>query len=189
MSDLRAKILTIATQLFIQRGYHGLAVREIAEAVGVSKAALYYHFKDKEELLLAILDVYLDDAEALLDQVRQADGPSRQQVRSLVHCILAQPAEQRAMIRLASQEMAHLSEPARKTFGESYHVRFIGKIQAILNDGIQQGELKSCDSLLATWALLGMMYPYFYPAHAADISVSGPTADQLADIFLDGLAV
>jgi AcrR family transcriptional regulator len=46
--DLRAEILAAARGLFIQQGYHGLAMRQIAEAVGVSKPALYYHFRDKE---------------------------------------------------------------------------------------------------------------------------------------------
>ncbi|MBK9209973.1 MAG: helix-turn-helix transcriptional regulator [Anaerolineales bacterium] len=51
---LREQILDTAKSLFMQQGYHGLAMRQISEAVGVSKAALYYHFKDKEELFLAM---------------------------------------------------------------------------------------------------------------------------------------
>ena len=45
----RQEILAQARHLFLEQGYHGLAMRSIAEAVGVTKAALYYHFKDKEE--------------------------------------------------------------------------------------------------------------------------------------------
>ena len=42
--DLRAEILVQATPLFIAHGYRGLSMRQIAEAVGVTKAALYYCF-------------------------------------------------------------------------------------------------------------------------------------------------
>ena len=63
---LREQILVTAKSLFIQQGYHGLAMRQISEAVGVSKAALYYHFKDKEELFLAILSGYLNEIEVPL---------------------------------------------------------------------------------------------------------------------------
>ena len=45
--DLRARILAEATRLFVVYGYNGISMREIAEAVGVSKAGQYYHFKDK----------------------------------------------------------------------------------------------------------------------------------------------
>jgi len=53
--DVPQQILHEATRLFVDRGYHALSMREIAEAVGVSKAGLYYHFEDKEDLFLAIL--------------------------------------------------------------------------------------------------------------------------------------
>ncbi len=53
--DLRELILATAKSLFSQQGYHGLAMRQISESLGVAKSALYYHFKDKEQLFLAIL--------------------------------------------------------------------------------------------------------------------------------------
>jgi DNA-binding transcriptional regulator YbjK len=57
VSDLRQQILSTAKILFIQQGYHGLSMRQIAEALGVSKAALYYYFRDKEELLIFTLPI------------------------------------------------------------------------------------------------------------------------------------
>jgi AcrR family transcriptional regulator len=188
MSDLRQQILVTAKILLIKHGYHGLSMRQIAEAVGVSKAALYYHFKDKEELLLAILVAYLDEIEAVIDQVRAEGGDSRQQVLLLIENVLSQPAEKRALIRLSSQEMAQLSVPARATFDRAYHEKFIDKIRGLLRAGMDQGELRSMDPDVATWTLLGMMYPYFYPAHTADVPPPADVAEQLASIYLDGMA-
>jgi hypothetical protein len=48
-ADSRAAILEAAKLLFMQDGFRGISMRQIAEAVGVTKAALYYHFKDKEQ--------------------------------------------------------------------------------------------------------------------------------------------
>ena len=62
MSDLHFQIITAAKPLMVDQGYRGLSMREIAEAVGVSKAALYYHFQDKEQLLLAILESNLAES-------------------------------------------------------------------------------------------------------------------------------
>ena len=59
--DLHNEILEAARGLFIAQGYRGLSMREIASVLGVSKPALYYHFKDKEELFLAILTAYLEE--------------------------------------------------------------------------------------------------------------------------------
>ncbi|QLE72861.1 TetR/AcrR family transcriptional regulator [Streptomyces rectiverticillatus] len=53
-SDTRERIQKTALDLFVSRGYEKTSLREIAEALGVTKAALYYHFKTKEDILSAI---------------------------------------------------------------------------------------------------------------------------------------
>lgn len=186
-TSLREKILLTAKSLFIQQGYHGLAMRQISEAVGVSKAALYYHFKDKEELFLAILDIYLNEIESAIDAIQSKRLSSSEQLRMFVEYILSQPAEQRAVMRLGSQEMVQLSVSSRKSFGKIYREKFIGKLTAIFQVGIESGELKSLNAEVATWALLGIMYPYFYPAHTGDKPVSANVIDEIVMIFLKGI--
>jgi AcrR family transcriptional regulator len=56
VKDTRQRILDEAQALFVERGYEATSLREIAERVGVTKAALYYHFTSKEELLRALLE-------------------------------------------------------------------------------------------------------------------------------------
>ena len=51
----RERILDEARQLFLTRGYAETSMQEIADSVGMTKPALYYHFKDKQDLLLAVL--------------------------------------------------------------------------------------------------------------------------------------
>jgi AcrR family transcriptional regulator len=187
--DLHQQILESARRLFIEQGYHGLAMRQIAESLGVTKAALYYHFKDKEELFLAVLDEYLDENSRLIDRVRVEGGSCRKQVRLLVESILSQPAEQRALIRLSSQEMAQLSAPAQQAIHRAYREKFLDKIQSMLKSGIERGELRPVDPGVAAWVLLGMMYPYTYPAHTQDMPPPLEVFDQILTIYLDGLAL
>ena len=55
MNDTRERILQTALDLFIEQGYDKASLREIAERVGVTKAALYYHFASKEEIFRTLL--------------------------------------------------------------------------------------------------------------------------------------
>src|ERR1700683_5182861 len=48
------RILDVALELFNEQGYEKTSLREIAERLGVTKAALYYHFERKEEILLEL---------------------------------------------------------------------------------------------------------------------------------------
>jgi len=49
--DTRARIQQVALELFAEQGYERTSLREIAERLGVTKAALYYHFKSKEDIV------------------------------------------------------------------------------------------------------------------------------------------
>jgi AcrR family transcriptional regulator len=53
-SSGRDRILDMATELFVSRGYLDVSMREIAEASGLRKATIYHHFRDKDELFLAV---------------------------------------------------------------------------------------------------------------------------------------
>jgi AcrR family transcriptional regulator len=184
---LRETIIRTAKSLFILHGYHGLAMRQISEAVGVSKAALYYHFKDKEELFVAILSSNLNEIENAIDHIQSGQAPYRDQIILFVEYVLNQPAEQRAIIRLGSQEIAQLGATARQKFDETYHEKFIGKLQNIFQSGVNNGEFRPIDPAIATWALLGMMYPYFYPAHIESTPLSSETIRAIISIYLQGV--
>jgi AcrR family transcriptional regulator len=185
--DLHQQILSTANRLFIEQGYHGLSMRQISEALNVSKAALYYYFKDKEELYLAVLETYLDEMRIILDQILAESTSSTEKIRRFVEYILTQPTEQRAIIRLASQEMGQVSAPTRQAFKQIYYQKFIGKIETILKTGMEQGELKPIKPEIATWTLLGMMYPYFYPSHAGNVTLSEETIQDIITVYLEGM--
>ncbi|MDH2426252.1 helix-turn-helix domain containing protein [Sphaerisporangium sp. TRM90804] len=55
-SDTRTRIQEIALKLFTEQGYEATSLREIAEALGVTKAALYYHFKTKDDIIASLAE-------------------------------------------------------------------------------------------------------------------------------------
>jgi AcrR family transcriptional regulator len=68
----RVRILTAAEQLFVERGYHATTLQEIADRVGITKPALYYHFDAKADILTNLLDPMTDELEHVLDQAVSA---------------------------------------------------------------------------------------------------------------------
>jgi AcrR family transcriptional regulator len=181
------RIIEEATRLFVASGYAGISMREIAEAVGVSKAGLYYHFKDKEALFMAILNANLDHLGSLIQTARQQGATAREQVSGMLHAIFDQAPNQRAIIRLASQEMTHLSRESRAEFGRVYQAKFIHQVEDILRGGVERGELKPVNVQLATWILLGMAYPFLYPAHERELGGVREAMDLMVMTFFDGL--
>lgn len=64
--DVRAQILTHATRLFAEQGYDGTSVQQIADAVGIRKPSVLYHFKSKDELREEVLSEMLAHWNAVL---------------------------------------------------------------------------------------------------------------------------
>src|SRR3954465_6028891 len=70
----RAAILAAAQRLFGERGYDATSLRQIADAVGTTKAAVYYHFPAKEHMLLELTRPWLDAVGGLVAQMRDPPG-------------------------------------------------------------------------------------------------------------------
>lgn len=65
--DTRSRIQEVALRLFIENGYEATSLREIAEEIGVTKAALYYHFKSKDEIVTSLIDDNASRLEKLIE--------------------------------------------------------------------------------------------------------------------------
>jgi AcrR family transcriptional regulator len=75
-SDTRTRIQAVALELFIEQGYEATSLREIAERLGVTKAALYYHFKTKEDIVASLVQDRIEALEELLHWAEtQPPGP------------------------------------------------------------------------------------------------------------------
>jgi len=68
---MKEKILTVSIELFLKKSYRGTSVKDITDAVRISKGALYWYFKSKDELLETIIGIYETDfLEGLIKAVR-----------------------------------------------------------------------------------------------------------------------
>jgi len=66
----RERIQRVALELFTEQGYEATSLREIAERLGVTKAALYYHFKTKEDIVTSLVEGQVANLNDLLDWVQ-----------------------------------------------------------------------------------------------------------------------
>ena len=64
--ETRARIQAVAVELFTEQGYDKTSLREIAERLNVTKAALYYHFKSKEDIVASLVEDYLSQVDDLI---------------------------------------------------------------------------------------------------------------------------
>ena len=106
----RTRIQDAALALFATRGYDATSLQEIATALDVTKAALYYHFPSKAELLHSLADPFLDGERALL--AGYTDGPlddaaRRELTSALIGLLLAH----RPVVAWLTRDLSALAQP------------------------------------------------------------------------------
>ena len=85
----RGEILAAAKRLFLTEGYERTTIRKIAAAVGVSSAALYLYFPDKDAILRAISEATFEALLARLEQTQRQDGSDLDRLRAGLEAYVA----------------------------------------------------------------------------------------------------
>jgi AcrR family transcriptional regulator len=131
-SDTRARIQQVALELFAEQGYDKTSLREIAERLDVTKAALYYHFKSKEDIVRSLVEDYIGQIDALIAwanaQPRTAE--TRQEIISRYVTIVADGSD---VFRMLHQNQAAVNTLASaKPRGEVFKERMGGLVDALI---------------------------------------------------------
>ena len=66
--ETRARIFEVALELFLNQGYHETSMQQIADRLEITKAALYYHFASKSDIVGSLIEPLADDLDRVLDR-------------------------------------------------------------------------------------------------------------------------
>ncbi|MBN2303722.1 MAG: TetR/AcrR family transcriptional regulator [Anaerolineae bacterium] len=152
----RDQILEAATRLFMQQGYAATSVREIAEAVGCTEAALYYHFKDgKRALLQAVVEENIPDLIRTVERCQEVES-----LRAFIVCFargLAHKARRDMVTKLRwlSSEFHNLSVEEHVLI-YAKHTRF----REALARSVRRFVSTDVDAEHIAWLLVFVMFGY-----------------------------
>jgi AcrR family transcriptional regulator len=112
-------VLSAAVEAFVEVGYHGAAIRDIARRSGLSVPGLYHHYQSKQALLAAILDVTMEDL--LWRSYAAGEEGGRDCVARfalLVECLTLYHTYRRDLAFIGASEMRSLTEENRARIRE-----------------------------------------------------------------------
>ena len=117
--DTRARIQQIALELFAEQGYERTSLREIAERLGVTKAALYYHFKSKEDIVCSFTEDYFGRIDRLIAW-GQEQPPSPRTAREVLDRYITIVMESGEVFRFLERNQAtiHGTEDGKHRFSQ-----------------------------------------------------------------------
>lgn len=189
-SAMRNHILKTAASLFAVQGYEGISMREIAETCQISKAGLYYHYKDKKDLFLAVLYDHLSRYEELLTEIRSKSESTRDSISKFIRAVFTRlPIDDRSIFRLAQQDLASIDQASRAAFNQRYQDKFLTPIAEIIETGVSTNQIKAIDPQLGVWALLGLMYPFFFTKFDDQSKDVEKIIGFIEMVFFDGIEI
>lgn len=138
------RLLVAAVDAFAERGYHATTTRDIAGRAGMSPAALYIHFKTKEELLHRISRIGHDRALTLLESAADGEGTATERLAGAVRAFVRWHAERHTTARVVQYELDALAEEHRTEIVELRR-RSDAAVRRIIGEGVAAGEFDVAD--------------------------------------------
>lgn len=191
----RGSILTAAEHLFQAQGVAGTSLHDIASAAGVTRGAVYWHFKDKADVFNAMMQrVCLPMEEAGAQMGRDANAPALPTLRVQVLDVLARVARDeqvRRVLDIATNKIEYTAElgAVRDRHLQIRH-EYLGHLERTLRLAQKRGEVKATpparQMARGIHALLtGLLQDWMLEPEAFNLRTTGAT---VLDLYLAGLA-
>lgn len=136
-TDIATRIIEHATRLFAARGYVGASLHDIAQAVGIRKPSLLYHFRSKEDLRRGVLEQLLSHWAAAIPRILEAASTGQDQFDAIANETVQFFADDPDRARLILREL--LDRPEDVASLVEVHVKPWAKV---MSDEIRKGQSK-----------------------------------------------
>lgn len=169
-TDTRQRILEVSVEFFRTKGFRATSLAEIAAAVGIQKASLYYHMPNKAMLLEAVFEEVTPTLTAVPDWESTANITALQKLSMLIANHTRFHIANQDFMRIFWRERHELPATAYKKIRER-EIRYERYVEGLIKQGQEEGEFdSSVDPSLARLSILGMLTTVYRWPHPKDAS-------------------
>jgi AcrR family transcriptional regulator len=150
------EILERAAELFAERSFAGTTVQDIADALGMSRPALYYYVKSKEVILQQLVEnLSINDAKVLEKISNRRNGDPVEKLREMAVQLATNAGSNPHQTQILAQSKHHLPEPIAEVNLEAERA-IARRVMLVLEQGIAKGQFRAVDPRTAALAIIGM---------------------------------
>src|SRR5260221_8792343 len=153
--SVRENVRAAAVQLFAEYGYHAAPLRNIARMAGIQAASIYYHYTNKEALLVEIMETHMHQLNANLERIlREQKDPHTRLYEAIANHIHLH-TRYKSEFFIIDTEIRAL-DGNNRTYILSLRDRYESLLQELLHDGMEQGVFRSSDVKVLSYAIIAM---------------------------------
>jgi AcrR family transcriptional regulator len=188
-NDTRGDILRAALNRFAEKGYAGTSVQEIVDAASVTKPSLYYHFKNKADLYVALLDWAFDERYRLMEEAVAKGGALAAQLTEICAASFEFIRKNPELMRLAfATTFASRGEVPAGARCFQRGKRMFDYLPGLIEQAVARGELRShFESQEMALGFVGMMnFHVMVFLIGAENPLNRRAAERIVELFLQG---
>ncbi len=184
----RDAILDTSAKLFSQQGYTGVSIRDIAQACGMTNAALYYHFKNKEDLFLAMLQRDHDKAMAALHAAAHSPGDLREDLKRLTMLYTEITCARRQSFQTLWRDLRSIEDTRGHRMWGEMRAQFLRPLEDRIARAQADGEIKPGEARLYARLLHGLIIALTNDGPAGKPhKATAQEVETVVDLFLHGV--
>lgn len=188
--EKRGQVVAAATMLFKQKGFEATTLGDIAEAVGMDRASLYYYFPSKNEILQESVAGVTGRNLEMVQGLGGSELPPRERIRNLIHNALLSFHENYPQVFVYIQEdmtrISNRDDPWAKTMLKQTR-EFEEALLDLIRDGVDQGAFRpDLNPVLvahAMWGMINWTHRWYRPGQFEPTEI----AEEFATVFLRGI--
>jgi AcrR family transcriptional regulator len=147
------ELLRVAAELFFDKGYEATTTREIAEAVEIRSASIYYHYENKEQILFELIRSTMEQLTAGVRTVLDREASPQRQLAGLVVHHVVMHALRPKETTLGDTELRSLTGVRREAV-QQMRDEYEGLVVRVLEDGSRAGLFRPLDAKLTAYAVI-----------------------------------
>ncbi|MGX1702022.1 TetR/AcrR family transcriptional regulator [Microbacterium sp. NPDC055357] len=181
------RVLRIATDLFAEKGYDATGVQELSDSTGLGRGALYYHIKNKQQLLARIAIGLLETANRDARRIIASGGTPVDRIHRMAAHLLTDLATNRSAWITSMRDWQALDEPHHTQVRHLRH-EYEQYWQSLFDEGAETGELMPVEPVVRR-AIVGMFTGSYRWIEPTGSKSPEAIAKLYVELFLDGLRV
>jgi AcrR family transcriptional regulator len=153
--SVRDKVLAAAVQLFAEYGYHAATMREIARIAGIKAASIYYHYTNKQALLVEIMETHMRQLNANLKHIVNKQDTIQQRLFEAISNHIRLHTTYKSEFFIIDTEIRALEVENRDKI-LALRDQYENLFQKLLQEGIEKGVLRQTDVKVSSYAIIAM---------------------------------
>lgn len=185
-TDRKTEIITIAAQLFKEKGYSAVTMRDIAQAMDIKAASLYNHIKSKQEILVLIIIEIAEEFTSTILEIGNANDTTIQKIQRVIQLHIDITVRNPDALACLNNDWMHLADHQLAYFikmREEYEEHF----RDIIKTGIAQGEIKNRNVeviVFSTLSTLRTLYLWYGRKKSPTVAI---LKAQMTEVLLGGI--